>query len=99
MQPGEEQALRRRLRQMEARQSSVQRCSTVAATQAGLQEGVRAVQTQLNAVLAEEQAQADALAGEDAARAVPAHIVSFCALGGIVSAPAGCAYLKHEEFF
>ena len=60
---GEEGALRQRLRQMEARQSSVQRCAAVAATQAGLQEGLRAVQTQLNAVLAEEQAQADALAG------------------------------------
>ena len=64
VQPGEEQALRRRLRHMEARQSSVQRCGLVAAAQAGLQEGVRAAQTQLNAVLAEEQAHADALAGD-----------------------------------
>ena len=63
VQAGEEQALRRRLRQMETRQSSVQRCALVAAAQAGLQEGVRAAQTQLNAVLAEEQAHADALAG------------------------------------
>ena len=64
VQPGEEQALRRRLRHMEARQSSVQRCGLVAAAQAGLQEGMRAAQTQLNAVLAEEQAHADALAGD-----------------------------------
>ena len=60
---GEEGALRQRLRKMEARQSSVQRCGAVAATQASLQEGLRAVQTQLNAVLAEEQAQADVRAG------------------------------------
>ena len=63
MQVGEEQALRRRLRHMETRQSSVQRCGLVAATQVSLQEGMRAAQTQLNAVLAEEQAHADALAG------------------------------------
>ena len=63
MAAGEEGTLRQRLRQMEARQSSVQRCSVVATTQASLQEGLRAVQTQLNAILAEEQAQTDALAG------------------------------------
>ena len=62
---GEESELRQRLRQMEARQASVQRCGVVAATQASLQEGLRAVQTQLNAILAEEQAQTDALAGVD----------------------------------
>ncbi|CAL5219355.1 g1171 [Coccomyxa viridis] len=61
---GEESELRQRLRQMEARQASVQRCGVVAATQASLQEGLRAVQTQLNAILAEEQAQTDALAEE-----------------------------------
>jgi len=63
VQSGEESALRRRLRQMETRQSSVQRCSVVATTHASLQEGLRTVQTQLNAILAEEEAQADALAG------------------------------------
>ena len=63
MQSGEESALQRRLRQMEARQSSVQRCGVVATTLASLQEGLRTVQTQLNAILAEEEAQADALAG------------------------------------
>jgi hypothetical protein len=55
--------LRGRLRRMEERRSSVQRCGLVAAAQSGLQEGVRAVQTHLNAVLADEQAQADTLAG------------------------------------
>ena len=63
VEPGEEVVLRGRLRRMEARRSSVQRCGLVVAAQSSLQEGVRAVQTQLNAVLAEEQAQADALAG------------------------------------
>ena len=63
VQSGEETALRRRLRQMETRQSSVQRCSVVATTQASLQEGLRTIQTQLNAILAEEEAQDDALAG------------------------------------
>lgn len=63
MAAGEEGVLRQRLRQMEVRQSSVQRCGVVATTQASLQEGLRSVQTQLNAVLAEEHAQADAPAG------------------------------------
>lgn len=73
MAAGEESALRQRLRQMEARQSSVQRCSVVATTQASLQEGLRAVQTQLNAILAEEQAQTDALAGQFLILSHPAH--------------------------
>lgn len=63
VEPEEEVVLRGRLRRMEVRRSSVQRCGLVAAAQSSLQEGARAVQTQLNAVLAEEQAQVDTLAG------------------------------------
>ncbi|CAL8460865.1 g396 [Coccomyxa elongata] len=66
---GEEMALRQRLRQMEARQASVQRCG-IARTglvgddgSGGVQEGLRSVQTQLNAVLGEEEAYAAVRAG------------------------------------
>ena len=66
---GEEVALRQRLRQMEARQASVQRCG-IARTglvgvdgSGGIQEGLRSVQTQLNAVLGEEEAYAAVRAG------------------------------------
>ncbi|BDA41836.1 DNA repair protein RecN [Coccomyxa sp. Obi] len=66
---GEEVALRQRLRQMEARQASVQRCG-IARTglvgddgSGGVQEGLRSVQTQLNAVLGDEEAYAAVRAG------------------------------------
>ncbi|EIE25588.1 P-loop containing nucleoside triphosphate hydrolase protein [Coccomyxa subellipsoidea C-169] len=61
---GEEAVLRQRLRQMEARQASVQRCGIVRTGllgddgSGGVQEGLRSVQTQLNAVLADEEAYA-----------------------------------------
>lgn len=66
---GEELALRVRLRQMEARQASVQRCGIVRMGlvgddgSSGVQEGLRSVQTQLNAVLADEEAYAAVRAG------------------------------------
>ena len=71
MQPGEEGVLRLRLRQMEARRASVQRCSIVrtalmgdSGSGGGLREGLRSVQTQLNAVLADEEAYAAVRAGK-----------------------------------
>lgn len=66
---GEEMTLRQRLRQMEARQASVQRCGIVRMGlvgddgSGGVQEGLRSVQTQLNAVLADEEAYAAVRAG------------------------------------
>ncbi len=69
MEAGEEAVLRQRLRQMEARQASVQRCGIVRTGllgddgSGGVQEGLRSVQTQLNAVLADEEAYAAVRAG------------------------------------
>jgi hypothetical protein len=70
VQAGEEAALRLRLRQMEARRASVQRCGMVHTAvmgdsgAGGLHEGLRSVQTQLSAVLADEEAYAALRAGE-----------------------------------
>lgn len=65
--PGEDVALRQRLRRMEARSASVQRCGLVHTALAGeagsVAEGMRAVQAHLRAVIADESAHAAAEAG------------------------------------
>ena len=68
--PGEEEGLRQRLRQMEAHRSSVQRCGLVRialvgdeGAASGVQDGLRSVQTQLHAILADEEAFAAMEAG------------------------------------
>jgi hypothetical protein len=62
--PGEDAALRQRLRRMEARAAAVQRCGLVGAAlgaeAGGVGEGLRGVATQLRAVLADEEAYAAA---------------------------------------